>query len=441
MIVLRSSRVVLPSGERAATVHVDGGKIQAVAGFGEVPEGAACFDYGSAAIMPGVVDAHVHINEPGRTDWEGFDTITRAAAAGGTTTLVDMPLNSIPPTTTMAGLEAKRAAARGRVWVDVAFWGGAVPGNLADLAPMVEAGVRGFKCFLCPSGVDEFGHLTAGEIPAFMRELKRLGSTLLVHAELPGPLEAAAEAVAAADPTRYRTFLASRPRAAENEAIALVASLSEAIGCPTHVVHLSSSDALETVSRAAARAPFSAETCPHYLVLAAEEIPDKATPFKCCPPIRERSNRDALWDAVRDGTLCQVVSDHSPSPPGLKALEQGDFMTAWGGISSAQLSLSNTWTEARKRGATLSDITRWMCERPARLAGLPHKGRIAVGQDADFVVLDPDASFEVAPANLYHRHPLSPYIGRVLHGLVKATWLRGQQIFPDLPARPVGQLL
>lgn len=413
-----------------AAVHVEGGRIVDVTPFDHIPPDAVLHDCGPAALLPGVVDAHVHINEPGRTEWEGFETATRAAAAGGVTTLVDMPLNSIPPTTTVANLETKRRAAEGRVWVDVAFWGGAVPDNLADLPALFEAGVCGVKCFLVPSGVDEFGYLTAAELPGFMDTIARLDGLLLVHAELPGPIDAAAAALAQADPRRYRTFLASRPRSAENEAVALASSLSEATGCRTHIVHLSSSDALETVAAARARAPFTAETCPHYLVLAAEAVPDGATAYKCCPPVREDENRTQLWQGLQEGLLNQVVSDHSPSPGALKCVESGDFMEAWGGIASVQLSLSNVWTEARKRGATLSDVVRWMCEAPAALAGLSaRKGAIAVGRDADLVVFDTEGTFEVRPAGLFFRHPMSPYLGRTLSGVVQQTILRGTPIF------------
>jgi allantoinase len=395
------------------------------------------------------VDSHVHVNEPGRTEWEGFRTATRAAAAGGTTTIVDMPLNSRPPTTTVENFRQKLDAAAGQCHVDVAFWGGVVPDNREDLAPLYEEGVVGFKCFLIHSGVEEFPHVTEEELRPALRELARLGATLIAHAELPGPVERATEACcvgdAAGDPRAYETFLRSRPRSAEDEAVRLLVRLSRETGARVHVVHHSSADALPLLRAALEeRLPLTAETCPHYLFFDAEEVPDGATEFKCCPPIRERENREQLWAALRSGAIQMVVSDHSPCPPDMKRREEGDFLKAWGGISSLQLRLPVVWTEAQRRGHTLPDLARWLAFEPARLAGLEdRKGSIAPGQDADFVIFDPEATFRVEPRAIEHRHKLTPYEGRTLRGVVEATFLRGTNIYERgrLAAEPAGQLL
>jgi allantoinase len=388
-----------------------------------VPAGAELFDYGEDVLMPGVVDTHVHVNEPGRTDWEGFRTATQAAAAGGITALVDMPLNSIPVTTTAAALREKRAAARGQLHVDVGFWGGVVPGNVPELRPMIEAGVLGCKCFLVDSGIAEFGWVNELELRAAMEELARLRAPLLVHAELAGPLR---EPHGPAD--KYSTYLNTRPRESENLAVELAARLCGETGARTHVVHHSSSDALATLRDARARGwPLSAETCPHYLRFAAEEIPDGRTEFKCAPPIRERENREALWRALGEGVLDMVASDHSPCSPSLKA---GGFDAAWGGISGLQVSLAATWTEARKRGYSRDDVVRWMCDTPARLAGLSRrKGRLAPGCDADVCVFSPEATFSVRGSEVRHKHKLTPYDGADLEGVVMETWLRGERIY------------
>ncbi len=432
--VWRSLRVVTPEGTRPASVHVTAGTITHVRDHGDVPAGCPLEDVGDLVLMPGIVDTHVHINDPGRADWEGFETATRAAAAGGVTTLVDMPLNSIPPTTTLLGLEAKARAAEGRCTVDVGFVGGVVPGNDKELRTLFEAGALGFKCFLAESGVDEFSHVNEPELRLAMAELAKLGAPLLVHAELPGPLAAAASRqgeVSAEDARKYATYLASRPRAAEDEAVEMVIRLSNELRAHAHVVHLSSSDALRAIRRAKDEGvPVSAETCPHYLSFAAEEIPDGATSFKCAPPIRERKNREALWDALREGLIDQVVTDHSPSTLALKCSGSGDFVKAWGGISSLQLGLAAVWTEARARGRTIDEVARWMCGTTARLVGLEaKKGSITAGCDADFVAWDPDAEFRVDPKLLQHKNKLTPYEGRALIGSVVTTWLRGAKIY------------
>ena len=430
MLVVRSRRVVTSDGIAPAAIHIAGGTIARVAAWDDLPPGATVDDVGELAVLPGVVDTHVHLNEPGRTEWEGFATATRAAAIGGVTTLVDMPLNSIPPTTTREAFAAKRSAARGQCAVDVGFWGGVVPGNQGELAGLVADGVRGFKCFLVDSGVAEFGWVTEADLEPAMALLASLGSTLLVHAEVAGPIDAVAASLAHADPRRYATYLASRPPAAEEQAIALATRLCRATRARTHIVHHSAASALPQLRAARAEGlPLTAETCPHYLHFVAERIPDGATPFKCAPPIRDADNREALWAALADGTLALVASDHSPCSPSLKAMEQGDFVAAWGGVSGLQLALSVVWTEAHARGHTLVDIARWMSAAPAQLAGLSaRKGAIAAGRDADLVVFDDAAHQTVLPAAIHHRHKVTPYAGEALRGSVHATYLRGTKV-------------
>lgn len=439
-LVLRSTRVVTPEGERAADVAVAAGRISAVLPYGSTPPaGARLVDLGRDALLPGLVDTHVHINDPGRTEWEGFETATRAAAAGGVTTLIDMPLNSVPPTTTTAHLDLKRDTARGRVHTDVGFWGGAVPGNVKDLRPLHEAGVFGFKCFLLHSGVEEFPQLDPAELAEAMAEIARFDGLLIVHAEDPALIDGAPPPSG----PRYADFLASRPRAAENTAIEGLIALARRLDCRVHVLHLSSAEALPLIAAARREGVrLTAESCPHYLTLTAEEVPDGATQFKCCPPIREAANRDTLWQGLLDGTIDCVVSDHSPSTAGLKHFDTGDFGAAWGGISSLQLGLPAIWTEARRRGAGLADVVRWMAQGPARLAGLSTKGAIAPGHDADFAVLAPDESFTVDPAALHHRNQVTAYAGRTLQGVVRSTWLRGERIADHgAPAHPSGRLI
>jgi len=387
-------------------------------------------------VLPGLVDSHVHVNEPGRTDWEGFESATRAAAAGGVTTIVDMPLNSIPATTTVAAFEAKRRAAEGKCFVDVAFWGGVVPGNQSELEPLLAAGARGFKCFLVPSGVDEFAAASERDLRSAMPTLARLGATLLVHAELPGPIDAASGRVegkrrhGAVDPRVYSLYLESRPKAAEDEAIALMIRLCAEYGVHTHIVHLSSADSIAALARARADGlPLTVETCPHYLTFVAENVPDGATAYKCAPPIREAANRDRLWDALGSGVIDAIVSDHSPAPPAMKQTGSGDFLTAWGGIASLQLGLPAVWSLAAERGYPIDRVAHWMSAAPARLAGLEGKGAIAEGFDADLAIFDPDHEWRVEPSTLFHRHQLTPYAGRPVRGVVTRTYLRGRKIY------------
>src|SRR5215217_2544484 len=435
-LIIRGQRVVLPDAIAPRSVHIGGERVVFVGAYDNVVANCELIDVGEESlVMPGLVDTHVHINSPGRTEWEGFRSATLAAAAGGVTTLVDMPLNSIPATTTLSGLNTKLEAARNNCFVDVGFWGGVVPGNTEELAPMFEAGVVGYKCFLVPSGVDEFAHVTEEDLREAMPELTRIGGLLIVHAELPGSIESNG-----VHPTNYQNFLASRPRVAENEAIELMIRLSREFDTSVHIVHLSSADAIPMLREAqAAGVKITAETCPHYLHFAAEEIAEGATEFKCCPPIRERDNREELWDGLRDGTIDLIVSDHSPCPGEMKLRESGDFMKAWGGIASLQLRLPVVWTEARRRGFSLLDVTRWLCANPARQVSFsPQKGSIAVGSDADLVIWNPDQQFTVTASALQHRHKITPYAGEMLSGVVQQTFLRGQRIydgdrFVDLP--------
>jgi allantoinase len=447
-LVIRGRRVVLPNALVPASVHVSAGRVRAVTPFAEIPSDCEIVEAGEDSIvMPGLVDSHVHVTEPGRTEWEGFATATRAAAAGGVTTIVDMPLNCIPATTTLDALNAKLAAVRGKLMVDTAFWGGVVPGNTGELAKLWEAGVVGFKCFLVHSGVDEFPNVSETNLREAMPELARLGAMLIVHAEVPGPIEAAccqtSDEIGGTNRS-YETFLRSRPRAAENEAVELMIRLSRETGCRIHIVHHSSADALAMLRAAkTSGSQVTVETCPHYLHFAAEEVPDGATEFKCCPPIRERANAEQLWEALRDGTIDMVVSDHSPCPPGMKLREQGDFMKAWGGISSLQLRLPVMWTEANARGLEISQLAEWLCGAPARQVGLAQrKGSIGVGSDADIVIWNPHREFRVTPELIEHRHNLTPYAGEVLQGVVEKTFLRGRMVYDGGDfGEPDGQLL
>lgn len=427
---IRSQRVVTPDGIGPAAVRIDGGKIAAVVEWDDVSFDKGLVDAGALAVMPGLVDSHVHVNEPGRTEWEGYETATRAAAAGGVTTIIDMPLNSVPATTTVSALKEKLAAAEGKCTVDVAFWGGVVPGNVAELAPMVERGVRGFKCFLIESGVDEFPHVSAADLQTAMPELARLDSVLLVHAELK---ETDLISAIDGDPCDYETFLRSRPRSMEDAAVALMAELCRETGAAVHIVHHSSSDSLDLLRSAKAEGlPITVETCPHYLTLAAEDIARGSTHFKCCPPVRERENREKLWAAVADGTIDMIVSDHSPCIPELKKQETGDFMDAWGGISALQFSLPVMWTNFRNRGFDLADLTRLMSEAPAQLAGLENrKGKLAPGFDADIVIWDPDERFTLSTELIEHRHKLTPYEGLELYGRVHRTFVGGREVYAN----------
>ncbi len=450
-LVIRAHRAILagrnpsppteePGGLRqnrqiSASIGVRAGRIVAITPYDEAPAARRVVHLGDdVVLLPGLVDTHVHVNEPGRTEWEGFATATRAAAAGGITTIIDMPLNSIPPTIDVDALAVKRAAAQGQCYVDVGFWGGAVPSNLGRLRPLYDAGVFGFKCFLLHSGVDEFPALGEAGMRAALTELADFDGLLIVHAEDAHTIEAAPAPFG----VRYADFLASRPRAAEGVAIAAVIAGARDTGGRAHVLHLADGDALDLLAGARSDGiRISVETCPHYLSFTAEEIHDGATEFKCCPPIREAENREQLWGGLRSGDIDCIVSDHSPSTPALKRQDIGDFGAAWGGISSLQLALPAVWTGACERGFSLVDVVGWMAEAPAALAGLTRKGRIAVGYDADFAVFAPEETFVVDPAQLQHRHSLTPYAGRRLSGIVAQSWLRGR----ETGAQPFGQLL
>lgn len=425
-LVVRSLRVVTPTGEQPAAVCVSDGRIVALEPYG-APLGGT--DLGDVALLPGLVDTHVHVNEPGRGEWEGFATATRAAAAGGVTTIVDMPLNSLPPTVSVPALRAKRLAASGQSYVDVGFWGGAVPDNLGVLAELYSAGVFGFKCFLVDSGVPEFPPLDAKQLDV---AFGAIDAPFLVHAEDPEEIGPAAAS------RRYRDFLDSRPDAAEVRAVETVIAAARRTGARAHVLHLSSAQALKPLSAARRDGVrVTAETCPHYLTLDADAVPDGATQYKCCPPIRDRDNRDALWRALAEGIIDTVVSDHSPCTPELKHPQTGDFAAAWGGIASLQLGLPVVWTHARARGHTLEGVVHWMARRPAEVAGIPGKGRIAVGYDADLVAFAPEEEFVVDGSSLHHRHAVTPYHGLRLTGVVHRTWLRGVPV----KGHPHGRLL
>jgi allantoinase len=430
---LLSRRIVTPQGIRPGAVLVDGERIRDIVAPGELPAYAAREDFRDEALLPGLVDSHVHINEPGRAEWEGFRTATRAAAAGGYTMLVDMPLNCIPATTNFSALEAKRRAAQGQCRVDWAAWGGVVKDNQKEIEPLAQAGVLGFKCFLVHPGIEEFTMVSEQDLQPALPHVVRTGLPLLVHAELPSPVDAATERLRNADWTRYATYLQSRPDEAEVVAIQLLLSLCREHGFRLHVVHLATSQALELLRAARSEGlAVTVETCPHYLHLEAERIADGWTQCKCAPPIRGRANREQLWQGLKDGLIDLVVTDHSPCPPAMKRLEEGNFQTAWGGIASLSMALSVMWTEAQRRGFTLIDIAGWMAEKPAQLAGCDaRKGQIAPGYDADFVVFDPEAEFTVTEDRLHHRHAVSPYLGEKLRGLVKRTYLRGEVVFQD----------
>jgi allantoinase len=445
-LIVRGNRVVTPDCERSASIHIRGGVIAKISGIDDLPSAISVYEAGDLVVMPGLVDTHVHINEPGRTDWEGFATATRAAAAGGITTLIEMPLNSIPATTTVAALQVKLSAAVGKLSVDTGFWGGVVPGNAHELRGLWEAGCFGFKCFLIDSGVQEFASVGETDLRVSLPILARIGAPLLGHCELPGPIiEVAKHLPDNASRTSYQTWLALRPRTAEHDAIELLSRLGAEFGARVHVVHLSSADAIPQIRKSrAAGGQLTVETCPHYLTFASEEIPERATQFKCAPPIRERENREQLWAGLREGAIDMIATDHSPCPPEMKRQDSGDFLDAWGGISSLQLSLPAVWTEAKHRGFSLTQLARWLCEAPARLAGLEQqKGVIAPGNDADLVVWNPDAGFRVDPMQLHHRHKLTPYAEGDLLGIVEATFLRGAKIFGrgKFCASPAGRVL
>ena len=445
--VVRGSRIATSKGIVPAALHLAGGRIARITDVNDI--GAAnpsdVFDAADLLVLPGLVDTHVHINEPGRTEWEGFATATSAAAAGGITTLIDMPLNSVPATTKASALEKKRKAADKQLRVDVGFYGGVVPGNTGDLTELWNQGVFGFKCFLTPSGVNEFHNVSASDLAQAMPMLAELRAPLLVHAEMPSVIDAAAPDLRKADPRSYALYLSSRPRDAEVEAVRLMIDLARRHGVRVHIVHVSASEVLPLLREARdAHLTVSSETCPHYLALEAEQIANGATEFKCAPPIRERSNRELLWRALQDGTLDFIASDHSPCPPALKKRDVGDFFSAWGGIASLELTLPVIWSDMKRRGLPIELLTKWLCEGPAQLVGLHRiKGKLAPGYQADLAIVDPAQYFEVSPKTLHQKHPVTPYMGKTLHGRVRATFLRGQLVYADgdVVGAPIGRCL
>ncbi|QDS97106.1 allantoinase AllB [Adhaeretor mobilis] len=432
---LRSHRVVLPEGERPASVTVRDGKIADIGEYeSHRSEDFGGEDLGNLTILPGLIDPHVHLNEPGRTEWEGFATGTAAAAAGGVTTLVDMPLNSTPVTTTAEALQIKRAVAEGKLHTDVGFHAGLVPGNESEIEVLIDAGVLGVKAFLCHSGIDDFPAATERELRAVMPLLAERNVPLLVHAELVSPTPAME------NPRRYTDYLATRPPQFEREAIAMMISLCRETGCRTHIVHLADAGSVPMLREARREGlPLTIETCPHYLTFAAEEIPDGATQYKCAPPIRDAANREALWEALAEGVIDFITTDHSPCAPEMKHQESGRFDLAWGGISSLQLTLPIIWTEASKRGHTLAEVVNWLCHKPAELVGL--ESGIQVAAAANLVVFDLAAEFIVHGEQLHHRHPLTPYEGRTLQGVLQRTYLRGELTGPNISSPGKGRAL
>ncbi|XP_056420671.1 allantoinase, mitochondrial-like isoform X1 [Hyla sarda] len=440
--IIRSKRVVTDNTISAADIIITDGKISNILPYGKVQSSASqLLDVGELVVMAGIIDPHVHVNEPGRTAWEGYRTATLSAAAGGITTIVDMPLNSLPPTTTVNNFHTKLQAARGQCYVNVAFWGGLIPENQVELIPMFHAGVAGFKCFLINSGVPEFPHVSLMDLHSAMCELQETNSVLLFHAEL----EDTRSTPATGDPRQYESFLTSRPDHMEVAAVEMVADLCLQYKVRCHIVHLSSAQSLPIIRKAKkAGAPITVETTHHYLTLSAENIPPGATYYKCCPPVRGHSNKEALWNALLQGTIDMVVSDHSPCTPDLKHLQDGDFLNAWGGISSLQLGLSLFWTSARIRGFSLSDVSRLLSSNPAKLCNLEdRKGAIKIGYDADLVIWDPDSEFQVQEKNIYHKNKLTPYLGFLLWGHVVATVIQGNLVYykgKHVP-KPTGELI
>lgn len=439
---VRSQRVLCGNGIHPALILIREGKICKVLPDTNlnVEAESEVLDVGNMLVMPGVVDCHVHVNEPGRTTWEGYWTATRAAAAGGVTTIVDMPLNSIPPTTTLSNFQEKMKAATGQCFVDTAFWGGVIPDNQLEIQPMIQAGVAGFKCFLIHSGVDEFPHVTDADLHAAMKQLQGTGSVLLFHAER----EVQQPSGEDGDPSDYSTFLKSRPDIMELEAIKTVIELCQQYQVRCHIVHLSSAQPLEIINAARqAGAPLTVETTHHYLTLSAEDVPPKATQYKCCPPIRDRANQEKLWSALKAEQIDMVVSDHSPCTPDLKKLESGDFIEAWGGISSLQFGLPLFWTFASQKGFSLTDVVRILCQKPAQLCCLDkQKGSLIPGYDADLVIWDPEKEFEVQEENIHHKNKLTPYIGFKLRGEVHATIVRGRIVYKQGSfSQPLGKHL
>ena len=424
---IRSDRVVTPNGIRSATVVIKDGKIVDV-DENKPGSNVPVIDVGNSLLMAGVIDPHVHINEPGRTEWEGFDTATKAAIAGGITTVVDMPLNSSPVTTTAKAFDEKIKATNGQLNTNCGFWGGIIPGNDKEIIPLIEKGVLGFKAFLTHSGMDEFPNSTETDLRKAMPPIAKHNLPLLVHCELPGPVQSSSQ-----NGNSYKNYLASRPKTWEDDAVALMLRLCEEFECRVHIVHLSSADSIQQIADGKKRGlPVTVETGQHYLYFNADQIRDGQTQFKCAPPIREKANNEKLWQALKEGIIDFVATDHSPAPPDMKELQSGDFIKAWGGISSIQFALPVLWTAAKNRGCDLMNITKWLCEHPSRLPGLENtKGKIEKGYDADLVIWDPESSFIVNESMIHHRHKITPYLGEKLYGVVRQTWLAGEKVYDN----------
>lgn len=420
-LAIKGSRIITPDGIQPAVVLIKDGIIADVVNVIPGDNVKKIIDIHDHVLMPGITDPHVHINEPGRTDWEGFTTATRAALASGITTLVDMPLNAHPVTTTVAALEQKIKSAN--LFTNCGYWGGVVPGNVGELEPLIKKGVLGFKAFLTHSGIDDFPNVTADDLCQAMPIIAKYGLPLLVHCELTTPVQASVAGT-------YSAYLASRPAVWEENAIALMIRLCERYRCRVHIVHLSAASALPQIIRAKADGlPLTVETAQHYLYFNAERIPDGNMAFKCAPPIRGKENNELLWQALKSGIIDMVATDHSPSPANMK---QGDYLASWGGISSLQLALPALWTAAKKRQVSLTQIAQWLCTAPTRLAGThTYKGKIAKGYDADLVVWNPEQSFTVIPENLQHKHPITPYANETLDGVVLQTYLKGVKVYEE----------
>lgn len=426
-LIIKGNNILTPDGLLPSVVLVKDGRIYSIQT--DLPGDARTIvDIGDKILMPGITDPHVHINEPGRTDWEGFDTATRAAIAGGITTLVDMPLNASPVTTTVQALEQKIGTAARQLHANCGYWGGIIPGNENEIEPLINKGVLGFKAFLTHSGIDEFPNVTAADLEKVMPIIARHNLPLLVHCELMPDHQ---QQEIQENKRSHRQYMASRPQSWEQAAISLMIRLCEKYNCRVHIVHLSAAAAIKQIAAAKEQGlPLTVETAQHYLYFNGEEVPDGNTSFKCAPPIRERENNQQLWEALKAGVIDFVATDHSPAPPELKELETGDFTRAWGGIASLQLALPALWTAARSRDVTLPQIAQWLCERPAKLAGLQNrKGKITEGYDADFVIWDPQKSFIVNADGLYHKHKLTPYLNETLYGVVEQTYLSGIKVF------------
>jgi allantoinase len=440
-LAISGNQICTPEGIRAGVVLIKNGIIADVVTElpGEVTRTE--INIGKKVLMPGLFDPHVHLNEPGRTNWEGFDTGTKSAAAGGITTLVDMPLNSSPVTTTTTAFDKKLAATKGQLHVNCGFWGGIIPGNSVEIEDLINKGVLGFKAFLTHSGIDEFPNVTEADLHRIMPVIARHNLPLLVHCELTNNIQPQP----GNNGRSYQQYLSSRPKAWEDEAIALMIRLSEQYQCRVHIVHLSSANSIEQIKQARQKGlPITVETAQHYLFFNAEDIPDGQTAFKCAPPIREKENNEQLWQALQEGIIDFVATDHSPAPPNMKEIESGNLMKAWGGIASLQLALPVLWTGARKRNIPVTHMAKWLCEKPALLPGLQEiKGKIAKGYDADLVVWDPDRSFKVTTEQLNHKHKITPYLNQELYGVVEQTWLNGELIFEqgNFPALNKGKLI